>query len=377
MRTLHELPTLRDRWSYIYLEYGELDRQTGGLVFHNASALTPLPIHQLGLVMLGPGTSITHAAVKALAGHNCLLAWVGEDGVRLYAHCTGGTFSSRRMIAQARLASDPGLRLRVVKRMYGKRFPGENLDGKSIEQIRGMEGARVRTAYAAVAEKYGIIWEGRNYDQGEWFAANPVNRGLSAANACLYGVCHAAIVSAGYAAGLGFIHTGKMLSFVYDVADLYKTELTVPTAFRIAAEETEGIERKVRLGCRTVFYEYRLMERVLPDIAEVLADAGDDLAEGPDELEGRAVSLAVGADPRCIPGESEPSGAGRTVGEGLPEDQTGDGDTNLERPDGTGVPIPPGGGPGSPAHGFRGAGPGDADQATGEDRQSGEEEWPF
>jgi CRISPR-associated protein Cas1 len=155
-----------------------------------------------------------------------------------------------------------------------------------------MEGSRVRTAYARLAAQYGVRWDGRNYDQGNWNAADPVNRALSAANACLYGVCHAAVVSAGYSAGLGFIHTGKLLSFVYDIADLYKTDVTVPVAFRVAATEREGVERKVRLGCRQAFHDARLMDRILPDVAEVLADAGDDRGEGPDELEGRAVSMA-------------------------------------------------------------------------------------
>lgn len=332
MRTLHELPPFRDRWSYLYLEHGELDQQASGLVFHNAAALTPLPINQLSLLMLGPGTTITHAAVRALATNNCLLAWVGEDGVRLYAHGTGGTFSARRLIFQAKLVSDPAMRLGVAKRMYAKRFPGGDLTGRTIEELRGMEGSRVRTSYGQLATKYRVQWDGRNYDQGDWSAASPVNRALSCANACLYGLCHAAIVSAGYSAGLGFIHTGKLLSFVYDIADLYKTEVTIPAAFRVVATETDGIERKVRLGCRQAFHDAKLMERILPDIAEVLADAGDDPGESPGELEGRAVSLADSADDRGVCGEPEPPGEGRTLDEGLPEDQIGECDPDLDCP---------------------------------------------
>jgi CRISPR-associated protein Cas1 len=158
-----------------------------------------------------------------------------------------------------------------------------------------------------------------------------VNRALSAANACLYGLCHAAIVSAGYSAGLGFIHTGKLLSFVYDIADLYKTEVTVPVAFRAAATEADGIERRTRLGCRQAFHDAKLMERILPDIAEVLADAGDDLGESPGEFEGRAVSLASSADDRGLPGKPESPGAGRVVDQGVQEDQNGECDPDLDR----------------------------------------------
>ncbi len=329
MRTLHELPPFKDRWSYLYLEYGTLDQAAQGLAFENKLTLTSIPINQLSLVMLGPGTTITHAAVKALAGNNCLLAWTGRDGVKLYAHSTGGTFSARRLLRQARLASDEKSRLEVAVRMYRKRFPGDGLEDRSIEQLRGMEGQRVRAAYAEMAARYGIEWRGRDYDQDDWQAASPANRALSAGNACLYGVCHAAIVSAGYSAGLGFIHTGKLLSFVYDVADLYKTELTLPLAFRLAAEEGHDLERKVRMACRQAFHEFGLMERLLPDIAEVL-DAGDDSGESPGELEGRAVTLADPAPSRSVRGEPEQAGAGGTLAEGLQEEKGGDGDATVD-----------------------------------------------
>jgi CRISPR-associated protein Cas1 len=200
-------------------------------------------------------------------------------------------------------------RLAVVYRMYQKRFPDADLTHKSIEQVRGMEGIRVRRAYGESAKQFGIRWEGRNYNQDDWFRANDVNRALSAANACLYGVCHAAIVSAGYSAGLGFIHTGKMLSFVYDVADFYKTETTIPVAFELAAEGPRDLERRVRTRCQRSFFDVRLMERILPDIAEVL-DVGHDSGETAEEMEGRAVTLALGDPARSLSGESEPESAG-------------------------------------------------------------------
>jgi CRISPR-associated protein Cas1 len=237
------------------------------------------------------------------------VTWVGENGIRLYAHSTGGTFSSRRLILQAKLATNEETRLHVAYRMYQKRFPEVSLGDKSIEQVRGMEGIRVRRTYREMAKKFGVAWEARSYDQDDWFRATDVNRALSAANACLYGVCHAAIVSAGYSAGLGFIHTGKMLSFVYDVADLYKTETTIPLAFEITVDGPKELERRVRTKCQNVFYQARLMERILPDIAEVLG-APDNLGESPEEMEGRAVTLAIGNPGRNLPGQPEPESAG-------------------------------------------------------------------
>ena len=293
MRTLHELPRFRDRWSYIYLEKGRMEVGGTGLKFYQKEqdGVVPVPINQLAVVMLGPGTTITHAAVKALAQNNSLLAWTGEQGVRLYAANTGGTFSARRVIRQAALVSDDLSRLEVAKRMYQFRFREVLPTDVSIEVIRGMEGIRVRRAYAEAAAAHGVEWKGRNYDQSDWFQADPINRGLSTATACLYGVCHAAILSAGYSPALGFIHTGKMLSFVYDVADLYKTEIVVPLAFRIVSEGADNLERTVRLACRDAFADTRLMNRILPDIAEVL-DASDDGRESTDEFEERAVTLA-------------------------------------------------------------------------------------
>lgn len=308
MKNLHDLPRFCDRWSHLYLERGILDQEASGLVLHSVDSHTPVPIDQVGLLMLGPGINISHAAVHRLADNNCLVAWVGENGIRMYAHGMGGTFSSRRLLVQARRATHETERLAVVYRMYGKRFPGKDLAGKSIEQIRGMEGIRVRRAYGEAAKKYGMQWEGRDYNQDDWFASSDINRALSAGNACLYGVCHAAIVSAGYSAGLGFIHTGKMLSFVYDVADFYKTDTTIPLAFELAAQGPRDLERRVRAGCQRIFFEARLMERVLPDIAEVL-DVADDSGETAEEMEGRAVTLALGNPPGDVSGQSESAGA--------------------------------------------------------------------
>ena len=308
MRTLYELPRFRDRWSCLYLEMGRLDVDAHGLAFHQGDGVIPIPIDQLAVVMLGPGSTVTHEAVKSLSRNNCLLSWTGQDGVRLYAASIGGTYSAKRLIRQAKLVSDEHSRLEVAWMMYRFRFKEAIPETISLESIRGMEGIRVRQAYAEAANKYGVEWRGRRYNQNDWGAADPINRALSAANACLYGVCHAAILSAGYSPALGFIHTGKMLSFVYDVADLYKTEFTIPVAFRMASQEPTELERAVRMECRNAFHKLRLMERLLPDIAEVL-NAGDDLGESADEFEGRIVTLAVGAEDGGIPWQSECAGA--------------------------------------------------------------------
>jgi CRISPR-associated protein Cas1 len=150
------------------------------------------------------------------------------------------------------------------------RFPEGLAEGLTIEQIRGHEGVRVREAYAEIARETGIGWSGRAYRRGDWGAADPVNRALSAANACLYGVCHAAIVATGFSPGLGFVHVGKQLSFVYDIADLYKVDVTVPAAFRAVHEGVDNVESRVRRTCRDLFHSSRLLERIVPDIQRVV-----------------------------------------------------------------------------------------------------------
>ncbi len=315
MRHLHILPRFGDRWSHLYIERGSVEKEKDGLGVFDKEGFTPLPIDQLSLVLLGPGTKITHAAVRALAENNCLVCWTGEEAVRLYAHSTGGTHSSHRLLRQARLFCDDEQRRLVVRRMFQKRFPEPIAADATIEQIRGMEGARVRHAYARLAKEHGVEWKGRDYNQKNWYSADPLNRALSVANACLYGVCHAGILSAGYSPALGFIHVGKMLSFVYDVADFYKVDLTVPLAFAAAARAESELERRVRGLCRDTFYAEKLMERILPDIAEVL-DAGNDLEERSGEFAGRAVSLAGRTGEWPFLGESDGADSGRAVEDG-------------------------------------------------------------
>ena len=291
MRTLHELPRFSDRWSYIYLEAGRLNVDALGLKFTNECGEVTIPIDQLSLLMLGPGSVVTHRAVMTLADNNCLLAWTGEEGNRLYASGKGGTFSSRRTILQAQLVSNERSKEAVARRMYMFRFNTPPPADISMPQLRGMEGARVRRIYSDMAQRYGVPWSGRRYDSGSWQSTDLVNRCLSIANSCLYGVCHSAILSAGYSPALGFIHTGKMLSFVYDIADLYKSAISFPVAFEVASLGPENVGRTVRIKSREAMHRFKLMERILPDIAEVL-DARDDLREDSEEFEGRIVTVA-------------------------------------------------------------------------------------
>lgn len=292
MRDLHELPKLRDSLSYLYLEHGVIKQKHRAVELIDEDGRTMIPAAALGVVMLGPGTSISHAAVKALADNGCLVVWCGEDGMRCYAQGGGETRKSYHLLRQAELACDPASRMEVVVRMYRCRF-GHQLDPDlSLPQVRGYEGVRVRRAYAEASKRYGVPWHGRRYDRSNWKRSDPVNRALSAANALLNGLCHTAIVSGGYSPAIGFIHTGKQMSFVYDIADLYKVELTIPVAFQMVAESTQQVEKRVREACREVFKEQRLLKRILPQI--------DTLLNVPDEV------LQAGQEADSDPARPEP-----------------------------------------------------------------------
>jgi CRISPR-associated protein Cas1 len=271
---------LKDRASLVFVERAQLDVLDGAFVAVNADGTrTQIPVGGLAGIMLEPGARISHAAVALAARVGTLITWVGEAGVRLYSAGQPGGARADRLLWQAKIALDEAARLRVVRKMYAMRFAEEAPARRSINQLRGIEGVRVRESYALLAAQYGVAWKRRSYDPKDWEAGDVPNRCLSAATACLHGLTEAAVLAAGYAPAIGFLHSGKPLSFVYDIADLFKLETVVPEAFRIAGQAAKGKlemapDRAVRLACRDAFRRSGLLARIIPAIEEVLM-AGD------------------------------------------------------------------------------------------------------
>lgn len=270
----------------MYIEKGQLDVLDGAFVVVDAKGVrTHIPVGGVACLMLEPGTRVSHAACALAARVGTLLVWTGEAGVRLYSAGQPGGARSDRLLYQAKLALDDDLRLKVVRRMYELRFGEPPPQRRSVEQLRGIEGVRVREMYKRLAAQYGVPWKGRNYDPEDWDVSDLPNRCLSAATASLYGVTEAAILAAGYAPAIGFIHTGKPLSFVYDVADIYKFDTVVPVAFKVAAKSPANPEREVRLRCRDIFRQTRLLERIIPSIEDMLAAGGIEVPQAaPDQI---------------------------------------------------------------------------------------------
>lgn len=279
-----ELLRAQDRLSFIYVEHAVIHRDSNALTAKDARGTVHIPAATLGTLLLGPGTSISHQAMSLLAESGATAVWVGENGVRYYAHGRTLARSSRFLEAQASLVCNQRSRLAVARKMYLMRFDDEDVDDLTMQQLRGREGARVRKAYRAHSERTGVAWGKRDYRPDDFEASDPINQALSAAHTALYGVVHAVIVALGCSPGLGFVHTGHDRSFVYDIADLYKAEVSIPVAFTVAAQEVADVGAATRRAMRDAIYDRRLIEQCVRDLRYLLLDqdrnAHED--EGPD-----------------------------------------------------------------------------------------------
>lgn len=277
--SLPELVRAEDRLTFVYVERCIVHRDANAVTATDERGTVHIPAASLGALLLGPGTRISHQAMVLIGQSGATAVWVGERGVRCYAHGRSLAQSSRLLEAQAELVTNMRSRLAVARLMYAMRFPGEDVGGLTMQQLRGREGARVRRLYREHSARTGVQWKRRDYDVEDFASGDRVNQALSAANTSLYGVVHAVIVALGCSPGLGFVHTGHELSFVYDVADLYKAEITIPVAFEVAATDTDDIPAEARRGVRDRLYDGKLLERCIRDVRRLLSTGDDPSAE--------------------------------------------------------------------------------------------------
>ena len=302
---ISQLTRAQDRLTFLYLEHCVVHRDANAITAQDTRGTVHIPAATLGALLLGPGTTVSQQAMVLLAESGSTAVWVGEHGVRYYAHGRTLTQSSRLLERQAALVSNQSARLRVARRMYDMRFPDEDTTGLTMQQLRGREGARVRKAYRAHAARTGVEWTGRDYDPTEFDDGTPVNQALSAANTSLYGVVHAVVVALGGAPGLGFVHTGHIRSFVYDIADLYKTQISIPIAFDIAAREVADIGSETRRTVRDHMKDGAFLETCVRDIKALLSDDTDtveDTIYGPESFEDPDVVMLWDTNGRTVPG---------------------------------------------------------------------------
>lgn len=265
-----ELVRAADRVSFLYLDRCVVNRDSNAITATDERGTVHVPAAAVGVLLLGPGTTITHQAIAVMADSGSTVVWVGERGVRYYAHGSSLARSSRLVLAQAEAVTTTRSRLRVARAMYEMRFPDEDVSTLSMQQLRGREGARVRRVYREHSERTGVEWSGRHYDVDDWEAGDEINQALSATNAALYGIVHSVIVALGCSPALGFVHTGHHRSFVYDIADLYKAEFTIPVAFDIAANSEADIAGEARRRMRDTLHDGKLLQRCARDIQRLL-----------------------------------------------------------------------------------------------------------
>ena len=233
---LQALPQIGDRMTFLYFEHCVLNRQDSAITVTDDRGTVFVPAAAISVLLLGPGTKVTHRAMELIGDAGVSVLWVGEHGVRYYAGGRALTHKAGLLIRQAALVSNTRLHLGVVRQMYSMRFPGEDVSSLTLQQLRGRECARIRSVYRHAAKKWNVPWSGRTYDPENFDGGDAVNQALSAGHACLYGAAHAVIQALGCSPGLGFVHTGHECSFVYDIADLYKADITIPLAFELAAK---------------------------------------------------------------------------------------------------------------------------------------------
>ena len=288
---LQALPQIRDRMTFLYFEHCKLNRQDSAITVTDDQGIIHVPAASISVLLLGPGTTVSHRAMELIGDAGVSVVWIGEHGVRYYAGGRPLTHRSAFLIRQAECVSNQRKHLMIVRKMYQLRFPEENSSKMTLQQLRGREGSRVRSVYRKYAKEYDVKWNGRDYDPEHFETGDPVNQALSAGCACLYGLAHAVIFALGLSPGLGFIHVGHDCSFVYDIADLYKSEVVIPVAFQVASEEPEDLPGIVRRKVRDVMTEKHILERMVKDIRWLFQDEDEEKGDMGKEDTGEAVYL--------------------------------------------------------------------------------------
>ncbi|ABQ20455.1 TPA: type I-E CRISPR-associated endonuclease Cas1 [Vibrio cholerae] len=270
--TRESLPQVKDKYPFIYLERGRLEIDDSSVKWIDADAnIVPIPVATINTLLLGPGTSVTHDAIKTATAANCSISWVGEDSLLFYAAGFLPTADTRNLKKQMLLAASEESALKVARMMFAKRFPDADLEDKTLKSMMGMEGNRVKALYQQKAEQYGVGWRGRQFTPGKFSLSDLTNQIMTASNAALYGILCSAIHSMGYSPHIGFIHSGSPLPFVYDMADLYKEHLCIDLAFSLTRDMAGHYDKhKVSDAFRKRVISMDLLQQVSSDINELM-----------------------------------------------------------------------------------------------------------
>ncbi len=268
-----------DRHGLLWLSKGNLFVKDGTLSFRTVGSedMDPgeyaIPYQTVSMILIGPGTTVTHDVLRILARHGTLLAAVGEGGVKHYTAPPMGAGRSRVARAHARLWADEDARITVARRMYGYRFQTV-FPHDDISVLRGMEGGRLKETYKIVARQYGVEWRGRNYDRQNPEGADLPNQAINHAATFVEAAADIAVAAVGAIPPLGFIHEDSSNAFTLDIADMWRADITLPLAFSVVAEVSrmpkDPMERRIRREAAKWFKKHELIPRMIDRIKELV-----------------------------------------------------------------------------------------------------------
>lgn len=271
-----------DRHGLIWLDRGRLQVEDGCLRFVTSGGALPagdyqIPHQSVSIVLLGPGSSVTHDALRILAAHGCALAAIGAGGVRFYSAPPLLPDTSALARKQVMLWAEPSARIGVARAMFAVRF-GEEVKARTLDILRGMEGARLKRMYELTAQRYGVPWRGRRYDRNNPNAADIANQAINHAASAIEAAAAIAVASTATIPQLGFVHEDSGQSFVLDIADLVRHDVMLPIAFGVAkqaiANPGENIDRLVRTRAAAVFNKEQVITKLINHIKALIDPMG-------------------------------------------------------------------------------------------------------
>ena len=262
------LVKVKDKISFVYIEKAKITVKDFSVVLIREDSIVDIPIATVNTLILGIGTSITQNAVIEISKFGCTIIWSGSNLNYFYTFGQPQTFSSKNLLVQCKLHESKVASIEVIRNMYSIRYPNEHLKSKSKDDLLGLEGMKMQQCYKELANKYEVVWVERIYHVEDFYSQDYINKCITTANQLLYAVITAVVISLGFSTALSFIHNGKMLSFVYDLADLYKESLVLPLTFEYCSKTTDTDdslrELKKLLNCQ--FLTVRFLQSVVSDI---------------------------------------------------------------------------------------------------------------
>lgn len=261
------VPPVSTRWNPIYLEHGRLEVDDSSIKWISSDdGVMRIPVARITTLVMGPGSTVTHAAIAMCARMNTVILWVGDDNLHFYAYGVSVNEKCITTMRHAELYADLECREQIAIKMFKYRF-GQEVEGKSIEQLRGMEGFRVKKMYRELSEEYGVAWIHRNSSDMLSHIIGPqddINKMITISNFYLYSICLSVCLSMGYLPALGFIHVDGKTPFIYDVADLVKDSF-VRLCFKVYSREGRLIKSVLSDEFKKHVKEKKVIEK-LPNL---------------------------------------------------------------------------------------------------------------